>query len=32
MRYVLKIPAVRSANVMLSVKKKKKKLKDFVFA
>lgn len=31
MRYVLKIPAVRSANVMLSVKKKKK-LKDFVFA
>lgn len=29
MRYVLKIPAVRSANVMLSVKKKK--LKDFVF-
>lgn len=29
MRYVLKIPAVRSANVKLSVKKKK--LKDFVF-
>lgn len=31
MRYVLKIPAVRSANVMLSVKKKKNetKLKDF---